>query len=140
VEKMGVDVVIESTGLFTDAEKSKGHMAAGAKKVIISAPAKGEDITVVMGVNHEKYDPAKHNIISNASCTTNCLAPLVHVLAQGRFRHRGRFDDDDPFLHRHAKDRGRPEQEGLERRTQRGHQLIPSTTGAAKAVGLVCPK
>src|SRR5688500_6643776 len=78
----GVDVVIESTGLFTDAEKAKGHITAGAKKVVISAPAKNEDITVVMGVNHEKYDPAKHHIISNASCTTNCLAPLVHVLSK----------------------------------------------------------
>src|SRR5664279_5396906 len=76
--KLGVEIVIESTGLFTDAEKAKGHITAGAKKVIISAPAKGEDITVVMGVNHEKYDPAKHNIVSNASCTTNCLAPVVH--------------------------------------------------------------
>src|ERR1700683_20175 len=76
----GVQLVIESTGLFTDGEKAKGHLAAGAKKVVISAPAKNEDITVVMGVNHEKYDPAQHNIVSNASCTTNCLAPVVHVL------------------------------------------------------------
>src|SRR5438045_2491977 len=79
-KQFGVDIVIESTGLFTDVDKAKGHLAAGAKKVIISAPAKGEDITVVLGVNHEKYDPAKHHILSNASCTTNCLAPLVHVL------------------------------------------------------------
>src|SRR6201993_1912981 len=77
---LGVDTVIECTGLFTDGEKAKGHIAAGAKKVIISAPAKNEDITIVMGVNHEKYDPGKHSIISNASCTTNCLAPVVHVL------------------------------------------------------------
>src|SRR5205823_1252500 len=84
-KKLGVDVVIESTGLFTDATKAKGHITAGAKKVIISAPAKGEDITVVLGVNHEKYDPAKHHIISNASCTTNCLAPLVHVLLKQGF-------------------------------------------------------
>jgi glyceraldehyde 3-phosphate dehydrogenase len=77
---LGVDLVIESTGLFTEAEKAKGHITAGAKKVIISAPAKGEDITVVMGVNDDKLDLAVHNIISNASCTTNCLAPLVHVL------------------------------------------------------------
>ncbi|MFM8360009.1 MAG: type I glyceraldehyde-3-phosphate dehydrogenase, partial [Verrucomicrobiota bacterium] len=80
-----VDIVIESTGLFTEAEKAKGHLQAGARKVIISAPAKGEDITVVMGVNHEKYDAAKHHIISNASCTTNCLAPLVHVLLREGF-------------------------------------------------------
>src|SRR5882672_1144150 len=84
-KQLGVDIVIESTGLFTDAEKAKGHLAAGAKKVVISAPAKGEDITVVMGVNHEKYDPARHHILSNASCTTNCLAPIVHVLLKEGF-------------------------------------------------------
>jgi len=84
-KQFGVDVVIESTGLFTAAEKAQGHITAGAKKVIISAPGKGEDITVVMGVNHDKYDPAKHNIISNASCTTNCLAPVVHVLLKEGF-------------------------------------------------------
>jgi glyceraldehyde 3-phosphate dehydrogenase len=83
--KLGVDIVIESTGLFTEKEKAQGHLAAGAKKVIISAPGKNEDITVVMGVNHEKYDAAKHNIISNASCTTNCLAPVVHVLLKEGF-------------------------------------------------------
>ena len=82
---LGVDIVIESTGLFTEGEKAKGHLTAGAKKVIISAPAKNEDITVVMGVNHEKYDAAKHHIISNASCTTNCLAPVVHVLLKEGF-------------------------------------------------------
>ena len=89
-KKFGVDVVIESTGLFTDADKANpksayGHITAGAKKVIISAPAKNEDITIVMGVNHEKYDAAKHTIISNASCTTNCLAPVVHVLLKEGF-------------------------------------------------------
>src|SRR5262249_32526536 len=82
---MGVELVIESTGLFTEAEKCKGHVVAGAKKVIISAPGKNEDITIVMGVNHTSYDPAKHQIISNASCTTNCLAPLVHVLLKEGF-------------------------------------------------------
>ena len=82
---LGVDIVIESTGLFTEAEKAKGHLAAGAKKVVISAPAKGEDITIVMGVNHDKYNPAAHHIISNASCTTNCLAPVVHVLLKEGF-------------------------------------------------------
>src|SRR5439155_24538634 len=76
---LGVDIVVESTGLFVDKASASGHLAAGAKKVIISAPAKDEDITVVMGVNHEKYDKAKHHVVSNASCTTNCLAPLVHV-------------------------------------------------------------
>src|SRR5579862_8728402 len=84
-KQLGVEYVIESTGLFTDGEKAKGHLTAGAKKVIISAPAKGEDITVVMGVNHEKYEAQKHNIISNASCTTNCLAPVVHVLLKEGF-------------------------------------------------------
>src|SRR5262245_52996777 len=84
-KQLGVEYVIESTGLFTEAEKAKDHLAAGAKKVIISAPAKGEDITIVMGVNHEKYDAGKHHIISNASCTTNCLAPVVHVLLKERF-------------------------------------------------------
>src|SRR5436190_8226959 len=79
-KQFNVDYVIESTGLFTDGEKAKGHLAAGAKKVMITAPAKGEDITIVMGVNHDKYDAGKHQIISNASCTTNCLAPVVHVL------------------------------------------------------------
>src|SRR5881628_970387 len=82
---LGVDIVIESTGLFTDAEKCKGHITAGAKKVVISAPGKGEDITIVMGVNHEKYDAKNHHIISNASCTTNCLAPVVHVLLKEGF-------------------------------------------------------
>src|SRR5450631_4017215 len=84
-KQLGVEYVIESTGLFTEAEKAKGHITAGAKKVIISAPAKGEDITIVMGVNHEKYDAAKHNIISNASCTTNCLVPIVYVLLKEGF-------------------------------------------------------
>src|SRR5579859_8280855 len=79
-KQLGVEYVIESTGLFTEAEKAKGHLTAGAKKVIISAPAKGEDITIVMGVNHEKYDSEKHNIISNASCTTNCLGPVAKVI------------------------------------------------------------
>src|SRR5215470_8287093 len=84
-KKFNVDYVIESTGLFTEAEKAKGHIAAGAKKVMISAPGKGEDITVVMGVNHDKYDPKSHHIVSNASCTTNCLAPVVHVLFKEGF-------------------------------------------------------
>jgi glyceraldehyde 3-phosphate dehydrogenase len=84
-KELGVDVVIESTGLFTEAEKAQGHITAGAKKVIISAPAKNEDITVVMGVNDEKLDITKHSIISNASCTTNCLAPVVHVLLKEGF-------------------------------------------------------
>src|SRR4029077_17051578 len=84
-EELGCEIVIEASGLFTDAQRAKGHLVAGAKKVIITAPAKNEDITIVMGVNHDKYDPAQHSIISNASCTTNCLAPLVHVLLQEGF-------------------------------------------------------
>src|SRR5262249_10272565 len=84
-KQLEVDYVLECTGLFTEAAKAKGHITAGAKKVIISAPAKGEDITVVMGVNHDKYDAKKHEIISNASCTTNCLAPVVHVLLKEGF-------------------------------------------------------
>src|SRR5262245_25967325 len=84
-KQLGVAYVLECTGLFTEAEKAKGHLSAGARKVIISAPAKGEDVTVVMGVNHEKYDAARHHIISNASCTTNCLAPVVHVLLKEGF-------------------------------------------------------
>jgi len=91
--ELGVQVVIESTGLFTDAEKARGHLAAGARKVIISAPAKGEDITIVMGVNDDNYDAAKHAIISNASCTTNCLAPLVHVMLKEGFGHRNAEPD-----------------------------------------------
>src|SRR5262249_13535360 len=84
-KQLGVEYVIESTGLFTEAEKAKGHIAAGCRKVIISAPAKGEDITIVMGVNNEKYNPAQHHIVSNASCATNCLAPVVHVLLREGF-------------------------------------------------------
>src|SRR5947209_16123529 len=84
-KQLGVEYVIESTGLFTEAEKARGHLTAGARKVIISAPAKGEDITIVMGVNNEKYDAAKHHILSNANCTTNCLAPVVHVLLKEGF-------------------------------------------------------
>ena len=104
-KQLGVDMVIESTGLFTDVEKAKGHLAAGAKKVIISAPAKGDCPTLVMGVNEGKYDPKLHHVVSNASCTTNCLAPHRVCAAQGRFR-RGRGPDDHhPLLHRHAEDR-----------------------------------
>jgi glyceraldehyde 3-phosphate dehydrogenase len=137
---MGVDVVIESTGLFTDAEKAKGHLAAGAKKVIISAPAKGEDITVVMGVNHEKYEPAKHNIISNASCTTNCLAPLVHVLLKEGFG-----IEEGLMTTVHAYTATQKTVDGPSRKDWKGgrtaaQNVIPSTTGAARAVALVCPE
>ncbi len=136
----GVDIVIESTGLFTDAEKAKGHIAAGAKKVVISAPAKNEDITVVMGVNHEKYDPAKHHIISNASCTTNCLAPLVHVLLKEGFG-----IEEGLMTTVHAYTATQKTVDGPSKKDWKGgrtaaQNVIPSTTGAAKAVGLVCPE
>src|ERR1700689_2105267 len=136
---LGVDIVIESTGLFTDAEKAKGHIVAGAKKVIISAPAKNEDITVVMGVNHEKYDPAKHNIISNASCTTNCLAPLVHVLLKEGFG-----IEEGLMTTIHAYTATQKTVDGPSKKDWKGGRsaalnIIPSTTGAAKAVALVLP-
>ncbi len=137
---LGVDIVIESTGLFTDAEKAKGHIVAGAKKVVISAPAKNEDITVVMGVNHEKYDPAKHNIISNASCTTNCLAPLVHVLLKEGFG-----VEEGLMTTVHAYTATQKTVDGPSKKDWKGgrtaaQNVIPSTTGAAKAVALVCPE
>ncbi|MGV3755772.1 MAG: type I glyceraldehyde-3-phosphate dehydrogenase [Verrucomicrobiota bacterium] len=137
---LGVDVVIESTGLFTEADKAKGHIAAGAKKVIISAPAKGEDITVVMGVNHEKYDAAKHHIISNASCTTNCLAPLVHVLLKEGFG-----IEEGLMTTVHAYTATQKTVDGPSKKDWKGgrtaaQNVIPSTTGAARAVALVCPE
>src|SRR5258707_8261866 len=137
---LGVDIVIESTGLFTDAEKARGHIAAGAKKVIISAPAKNEDITVVMGVNHEKYDPAKHHIVSNASCTTNCLAPVVHVLLKEGFG-----IEEGLMTTIHAYTATQKTVDGPSKKDWKGGRsaainIIPSTTGAAKAVGLVCPE
>jgi len=137
---LGVQVVIESTGLFTDAEKAKGHLAAGAKKVIISAPAKGEDITVVVGVNDNKYDATKHNIISNASCTTNCLAPVVHVLLKEGFG-----VDEGLMTTIHSYTATQKTVDGPSKKDWKGGRsaainIIPSTTGAAKAVGLVIPE
>jgi glyceraldehyde 3-phosphate dehydrogenase len=139
-KQLGVDLVIESTGLFTDAEKAKGHIAAGAKKVVISAPAKNEDITVVMGVNHEKYDPARHHIISNASCTTNCLAPVVHVLLKEGFG-----IEEGLMTTIHAYTATQKTVDGPSKKDWKGGRsaainIIPSSTGAAKAVGLVCPE
>jgi glyceraldehyde 3-phosphate dehydrogenase len=138
--QLGVDYVIESTGLFTEAEKAKGHLTAGAKKVIISAPAKGEDITIVMGVNHEKYDPAKHTIISNASCTTNCLAPVVHVLLKEGFG-----IDEGLMTTIHSYTATQKTVDGPSKKDWKGGRaaainIIPSTTGAAKAVGLAIPE
>src|SRR5437773_8551327 len=139
-KQLGVDVVIESTGLFTEAEKTKGHLTAGAKKVIISAPAKNEDITIVMGVNHEKYDPTRHHIISNASCTTNCLAPLVHVLLKEGFG-----IEEGLMTTIHAYTATQKTVDGPSRKDWKGGRsaainIIPSTTGAARAVGLVIPE
>jgi glyceraldehyde 3-phosphate dehydrogenase len=137
---LGVDIVIESTGLFTDAEKAKGHLTAGAKKVVISAPAKGEDVTIVMGVNHDKYDAAKHHIISNASCTTNCLAPVVHVLLKEGFG-----IEEGLMTTVHSYTATQKTVDGPSKKDWKGGRsaainLIPSTTGAARAVGLVCPE
>jgi glyceraldehyde 3-phosphate dehydrogenase len=139
-KKLGVDYVIESTGLFTEAEKAKGHIAAGAKKVIISAPAKGEDITIVMGVNHEKYDPGKHHVISNASCTTNCLVPLVHVILKEGF---GLVEGLMTTVHSYTATQKTVD--GPSRKDWKGGRsaainIIPSTTGAAKAAALVIPE
>jgi glyceraldehyde 3-phosphate dehydrogenase len=136
---LGVDYVIESTGLFTEAEKAKGHLTAGAKKVIISAPAKGHDAMLLMGVNHTQYDPAKHNIISNASCTTNCLAPLVHVLLKEGF---GLEEGLMTTVHSYTatqKTVDGPSKKDWKGGRSAAINIIPSGTGAAKAVGEVIP-
>ena len=138
--KMGVQVVIESTGLFTDAEKAKGHITAGAKKVLITAPAKGEDITVVLGVNDDKLDLKKHSIISNASCTTNCLAPLVHVILKEGF---GLTEGLMTTIHSYTatqKTVDGPSKKDWKGGRTAAQNIIPSTTGAAKAVALVLPE
>jgi glyceraldehyde 3-phosphate dehydrogenase len=135
---LGVDIVLESTGRFTDAEHARAHLTAGAKKVVISAPAKKEDITIVYGVNHETYDPAKHHIISNASCTTNCLVPLVKVIRDAFGFQRGymttvhSYTNDQQILDLPHKD--------LRRARAAALSIIPTTTGAAKATGLVMPE
>ena len=137
---LGVDIVVESTGLFTEAAKAKGHLDAGAKKVIISAPAKGEDITIVLGVNDGQYDAAKHNIISNASCTTNCLAPVVHVLLKEGF---GVAEGLMTTIHSYTatqKTVDGPSKKDWKGGRTAAQNIIPSTTGAAKAVGLVMPE
>jgi glyceraldehyde 3-phosphate dehydrogenase len=139
-KELGVDYVIESTGLFTDAEKSKGHIAAGAKKVIISAPAKNEDKTFVVGVNHTEYDPAKHNIVSNASCTTNCLAPIVHVLLKEGFG-----IEEGLMTTIHSYTATQKTVDGPSKKDWKGGRsaainIIPASTGAAKATALVCPE
>jgi glyceraldehyde 3-phosphate dehydrogenase len=132
------DIILESTGIFTDADKAQKHIAAGAKKVIISAPAKGEDITIVMGVNHQKYDAKAHTIISNASCTTNCLVPMVKVVRDNfGFRHGAMvtihsYTNDQQILDLPHKDMRRARAAAL--------SMIPTTTGAAKATALVIPE
>jgi len=134
----GVDMVIESTGLFTDATKAVAHLQSGAKKVIISAPARNEDVTIVLGVNEEHYDPAKHKIISNASCTTNCIAPVVKVLHQNFGISKGlmstihAYTNDQRILDMFHKD--------LRRARTAAMNIIPTTTGAARAVTLVIPE
>ncbi|HEV2211100.1 MAG TPA: type I glyceraldehyde-3-phosphate dehydrogenase [Verrucomicrobiae bacterium] len=139
-KQLGVQVVIESTGLFTDVEKAKGHLAAGAKKVIISAPAKGDCPTLVMGVNQDKYDPKQHSVVSNASCTTNCLAPLVYVLLKEGFG-----VEEGLMTTIHSYTATQKTVDGPSKKDWKGGRtaavnLIPSTTGAAKAVGLVLPE
>lgn len=136
--ELGVDIVVESTGRFTEGEKAKAHLAGGAKKVIISAPAKGEDITIVMGVNEDKYEADKHDIISNASCTTNCLAPFTKVLMENFGIESGlmttvhSYTNDQRILDLPHSD--------LRRARAAAMSIIPTTTGAAKAVALVLPE
>ena len=135
---LGADVVIESTGLFTDADKARVHIDNGAKKVIISAPAKGEDVTVVMGVNHDRYDPAKHTIISNASCTTNCLAPMAKVIHDTFGIERGLMTT----IHAYTQDQNLQDgpHKDLRRARAAAINIVPTSTGAAKAIGLVLPE
>lgn len=134
----GADIVIESTGFFTDAERASGHLNGGAKKVIISAPAKGEDITIVLGVNEHNYDAGKHNVISNASCTTNCLATMVKVIHDEFGVERGLMST----IHAYTNDQNILDQvhSDLRRARAAAMNIIPTTTGAAKAVGLVLPE
>ncbi|WP_142414249.1 type I glyceraldehyde-3-phosphate dehydrogenase [Hathewaya massiliensis] len=137
-KEIGAEIVIESTGFFTDAEKAKAHIEAGAKKVLISAPAKNEDITIVLGVNEDKYDSQKHNIISNASCTTNCLAPFAKVLQEefgivsGLMTTIHSYTNDQKILDAPHSD--------LRRARAAAESMIPTSTGAAKAVALVLPE
>ncbi|WP_432536906.1 type I glyceraldehyde-3-phosphate dehydrogenase [Kineococcus arenarius] len=136
--ELGVDVVIESTGFFTDGEKAKAHVTAGAKKVVISAPAKNDDVTVVMGVNDGDYDAAKHTIISNASCTTNCLAPLAKVLNDAFGIERGLMTT----VHAYTADQNLQDgpHKDLRRARAAALNIVPTSTGAAKAIGLVLPE
>lgn len=137
-KSLGVDIVVESTGVFTDRDKAQGHISAGARKVIISAPAKDEDVTIVLGVNDAMYDPRKHHLISNASCTTNCLGPMAKVLLDNFGIKRGlmttihSYTNDQKILDLPHKD--------LRRARAAAVSMIPTSTGAAKAIGLVLPQ
>ncbi|HEY7045345.1 MAG TPA: type I glyceraldehyde-3-phosphate dehydrogenase, partial [Nocardioidaceae bacterium] len=135
---LGADIVIESTGFFTDATKAKAHIEGGAKKVIISAPAKNEDFTVVMGVNHEDYDPTTHDVISNASCTTNCLAPMAKALNDEFGIVKGLMTT----IHAYTQDQNLQDgpHKDLRRARAAALNIVPTSTGAAKALGLVLPE
>ncbi|PIE21147.1 MAG: type I glyceraldehyde-3-phosphate dehydrogenase [Arachnia propionica] len=135
---LGVDIVVESTGFFTDANAAKAHIAAGAKKVLISAPAKNEDITIVMGVNDDLYDPAQHHVISNASCTTNCLAPMAKALNDAIGIERGLMTT----IHAYTQDQNLQDgpHKDLRRARAAALNMVPTTTGAARAVALVLPE
>ena len=135
---LGVDIVVESTGIFTDASIASGHLTGGAKKVIISAPARGEDVMVVLGVNQDKYDPAHHNVLSNASCTTNCIATMVKVLHDNFTVQRGLMTT----VHAYTNDQRILDQahEDLRRARAAAQNIIPTTTGAARAVGVIVPE
>ena len=137
-QDLGADIVLESTGLFTDANKARAHLDAGAKKVIISAPASNEDITVVMGVNHENYDPVKHQVISNASCTTNCLAPMAKAINDAFGIRRGLMTT----IHAYTADQNLQDgpHKDLRRARAAAINIVPTSTGAAKAIGLVLPE
>ncbi|HWH00985.1 MAG TPA: type I glyceraldehyde-3-phosphate dehydrogenase [Pilimelia sp.] len=135
---VGADVVVESTGFFTDATKARAHVDAGAKKVIISAPAKNEDVTIVYGVNHDTYDPAAHTVISNASCTTNCLAPMAKVIHEAVGIERGLMTT----IHAYTQDQNLQDgpHSDLRRARAAALNIVPTSTGAAKAIGLVLPE
>lgn len=135
---LDVDIVVESTGFFTDADKAKAHLSAGAKKVIISAPANGEDLTVVMGVNHQDYDSSAHHIVSNASCTTNCLAPMAKVFHDAFGIEKGLMTT----VHAYTADQNLQDgpHSDLRRARAAGVNIVPTSTGAAKAIGLVLPE
>jgi glyceraldehyde 3-phosphate dehydrogenase len=135
---VGADIVVESTGFFTDATKAKAHIDGGAKKVIISAPASNEDVTIVMGVNHQDYDPAKHDVISNASCTTNCLAPMAKVIHDTFVIQKGLMTT----IHAYTQDQNLQDapHKDLRRARAAALNIVPTSTGAAKAIGLVLPE